>query len=396
MSNCTDVCPYGCTPLGSGQLAEMRIETSLMSELHTDSSHCTILVVDDDSVMLELLFDVLSRDGNTVLTAAGGEEAICICREQNVNVMILDYMMPGLSGKEVVNAVRTFEPDLQIILQTAMDTVPAREMLRKLDIQGFHSKGEPLSKLLMWIDVAIKNHEQIRSRRDVEESLLALGLALEARDLETAGHTQRVVKMAELMGQHFGLNQRRLGALRQGAYLHDLGKLSISDEILLKPGKLNQQQWEIMQTHAKLGHDLAARIPHIKPEALEVIYYHHERWDGQGYPSRLQQEEIPLLARIFAICDVFDALVSPRIYKPPWAELDAIQEIHQCRGKQFDPQVTDMFLHLWEQGAFLMLDAPDESSSLSVPAHPAIQQEAELPFFFHHRNRQPAWEHMLA
>jgi len=346
--------------------------------------------------MLELLTDVLSGDGNRVLTAHTGEEAICICREQNVEVMILDYMMSGSSGEEVARAVRKFEPDLQIILQTAMDSLPARKMLRELDIQGFHNKGDQLTKLLMWIDVAIKNYEQIRNRRDVEESMLALGLALEARDLETAGHTQRVVKMAELMGQHFGLNRRRLGALRQGAYLHDLGKLSISDEILLKPGKLDQQQWETMQTHAKLGHDLAARIPNIKPEALEVIHYHHERWDGEGYPAKLQQEEIPLLARIFAICDVFDALISPRIYKPSWAEVDAVREICQGRCRQFDPQVTDIFLQLGEQGAFDMLDAPQGCDAPNVPPNPNIRREAELPFLFHYRSKQLARENVLA
>lgn len=326
---------------------------------------CTILVVDDDWVMLELLTDVFTRDGNTVLTALDGEEAIRICREQQVEVMILDYMMPGISGEEVVRAVRKFEPDIQIILQTAMDTLPARKMLRALDIQGFHNKGDQLSKLLMWTDVAIKNYEQIRNRRDLEESLLALGLALEARDLETAGHTRRVVRMAELMGQHYGLNRRRLGALRQGAYLHDIGKLCISDEILLKPGKLTREQWETMQTHARLGFDLAARIPNIKPEALDVIHYHHERWDGQGYPMQLRQEEIPLLARIFAICDVFDALVSPRVYKPPWAEQEAIRELHKQRERQFDPQLTEIFITLWREGTF---DHIDQSTSDTLPA----------------------------
>lgn len=330
---------------------------------------CTILVVDDDWVMLELLTDVLERDGNAVITASGGEEAIRICREQHIEIMILDYMMPGISGEEVVRTVRTFEPDIQIILQTAMDTLPARKMLRELDIQGFHSKGDNLNKLLMWTDVAIKNYEQIRNRRDLEDSLLALGLALEARDLETAGHTRRVVQMADLMGQACGLNRRRRAALRQGAYLHDLGKLSIADEILLKPGRLNQEQWEIMQTHARLGHELAARIPNIKPEALDVILYHHERWDGTGYPTGLAQNEIPLPARLFSICDVYDALVSPRIYKPPWAELDAIREIHHQRCQQFDPDITDMFIQLWSEGAFDALD------DLNLPTSDSIEDE---------------------
>ncbi|MCB0108272.1 MAG: response regulator [Caldilineaceae bacterium] len=335
-------------------------------------STCIILVVDDDPVMLELLSDVLHRDGHTVLTAQNGQEAIRICRDQQVEVMVLDYMMPNLSGEDVVRAVRQFEPDIQIIIQTAVDTLPARRMLQQLEIQGFHHKGGNLSGLLMWIDVAIKNYEQIRNRRDLEQSLLVLGLAMEARDLETAGHTQRVVEMAERMGRHFGLNRRRLSALRQGAYLHDLGKLCIPDEILLKPGKLDASQWQIMKTHAALGHELASSIPTIKPEALDVIRFHHERWDGSGYPDQLRAEAIPQLARIFAICDVFDALISPRIYKPAWIEYDAIQEIYDQRGRQFDPEVTSAFVSLWSKGAFAELRAtsaqpPATASSLFPP-----------------------------
>ena len=321
---------------------------------------CTILVVDDDWVMLELLTDVLERDGNAVITASGGEEAIRICREQHIEVMILDYMMPGISGEEVVRTVRTFEPDIQIILQTAMDTLPARKMLRELDIQGFHSKGDNLNKLLMWTDVAIKNYEQIRNRRDLEDSLLALGLALEARDLETAGHTRRVVQMADLMGQACGLNRRRRAALRQGAYLHDLGKLSIADEILLKPGRLNQEQWEIMQTHARLGYELAARIPNIKPEALDVILYHHERWDGTGYPTGLAQNEIPLLARLFSICDVFDALTSKRYYKEAFSIEKSMEIIEQSSGKDFESRLVEAFKKALPEMIRIVKELPDD------------------------------------
>ncbi len=327
---------------------------------------CSILIVDDDWIMLELLTDMLSREGHAVLTTPDGYEAIRICREQQIEVMVLDYMMPQISGDAVVRAVREFEPDVQIILQTALDSLPPRQLLRDLDIQGYHNKGDSLSKLLLWIDVAIKNYEQIRNRRDLEHSLLALGLALEARDLETAGHTRRVVKMAERIGQQLGLNRRRLSALRQGAYLHDLGKLCIPDEILLKPGKLDTEQWALMKTHAQRGYELAAGIPNIKPEALDVIHYHHEHWNGAGYPAALSGETIPLLARLFAVCDVFDALVSPRAYKPPWAELDAIREIRQQSNVQFDPTLTDLFITMWSQGHFDDLHEIETEKSLDT------------------------------
>lgn len=313
---------------------------------------CSILIVDDDWITLELLTDILSREGHDVLTTPDGFEAIRICREQQIEVIVLDYMMPNISGDAVVRAIREFDPDVQIILQTALDSLPPRKLLRELDIQGYHNKSDSLNKLMLWIDAAIKNYEQIRSRRDLEHSLLALGLALEARDLETAGHTYRVVKMAERMGQQAGLNRRRISALRQGAYLHDLGKLCIPDEILLKPGKLDPTQWALMKTHAQRGYELAARIPNIKPEALDVIRFHHEHWNGAGYPLGLRGEEIPILARLFAICDVFDALVSPRAYKPPWAELDAIREIRQQEEQHFDPTLAHLFITMWSEGAF--------------------------------------------
>lgn len=327
----------------------------------------TILVVDDDWVVLEMLTDVLTREGHRVLTTLNGRDAARICREQPIHLMILDYMMPGITGEEVVREVREFEHDVQIIIQTAQDLIPPRQMLRELDIQGYHSKGEKLSKLLLWVDAALKNYEQIRSRRALENSLLALGLALEARDLETAGHTKRVVEMAARIGKAIDLNSWRHEALRQGAYLHDLGKLCIPDAVLLKPGRLDKPEWEIMKTHAQRGFELAATIPSIRPEALDVIHYHHEHWDGAGYPNNLGGSKIPLLARIFAICDVYDALLSPRAYKPAWTEIEAIRELQQQRNSHFDPELVDLFVKLWAEAAFGDLQHPHEP--IALPAN---------------------------
>jgi diguanylate cyclase (GGDEF)-like protein len=183
-------------------------------------------------------------------------------------------------------------------------------------------------------------------RVTLEGGLLTLGLALEARDLETKGHTERVVHLAETLGKQLGLSGEMLEALRQGAYLHDIGKLSVPDSILLKPDRLDALEWKAMQGHVMQGYEIARRIPSLSNGALEVIRGHHERWDGTGYPDRQAGEEIPLPARIFAVCDVFDALQSERSYKQAWTRTQALEEICRQSGKQFDPAVVRVFIEL--------------------------------------------------
>jgi|LakMenEpi03Aug12_release.lakeMendotaPanAssembly.Ray.scaffolds.fasta_scaffold437674_1 HD-GYP domain-containing protein (c-di-GMP phosphodiesterase class II) len=315
-----------------------------------DTSY-TILVANDDAIVTELLVDVLTHEGHQVVTATNSKEVVTLCRQQPVHLLILDDMVGGTTGEKLARTVRTFDQDAQIIIQSAPERQPSRQLLRETDILGYHNKDEKLTKLLLWVDIALRNYEQIQ-RRALESSFMALGLALEARDLETAGHTNRVVNMAVRLGQQLGLDNVSLEALRQGAFLHDLGKLCIPDAVLHKPARLDQSEWEIMKTHARRGYELAATLPSIRPEALDVIQYHHEHWDGYGYPARLDGPKIPLLARIFAICDVYDALISPRTYKPAWSPLDAIQEVQQKRSSHFDPLVVDHFVELWRTAAF--------------------------------------------
>jgi diguanylate cyclase (GGDEF)-like protein/putative nucleotidyltransferase with HDIG domain len=188
-----------------------------------------------------------------------------------------------------------------------------------------------------------RDHAVDEIRRTLENGLLAIGVALEARDLETAGHTERVVKMSEMLGQQLGVRGRAMDALRQGAYLHDIGKLAVPDAVLLKRGKLDAAEWAIMRAHTVIGYDLARRIPSLETAALDVIRHHHERWDGTGYPDRQSGSNITLPARIFAICDVWDALTSERPYKKAWTESDALAEIKRMSGTHFDPAVVNAF-----------------------------------------------------
>ena len=201
----------------------------------------------------------------------------------------------------------------------------------------------------LWAAAILSARARIRLAETAHDAaLLTLGVALEARDMETQGHTQRVIDLSAALGATLKLGPSALRLLRQGAALHDLGKLMIPDGILLKAGPLTQEERADMQTHAAHGAALAAQLPELSPGVLEIIHSHHERWDGRGYPCGLSGEDIPLLARIFSVCDVYDALTSDRPYKRAWPPEDARREIAAQAGAQFDPTVVAAFLALTE------------------------------------------------
>ena len=180
--------------------------------------------------------------------------------------------------------------------------------------------------------------------RTREAILKSFGRILEQRDLETKGHTERVVRLTEFLGQRFGFKGKRLEALRWGAYLHDIGKMAIPDAVLLKPGALDEKEWEIMRSHPVLAVEMLEPLGFLPKITLNVVRHHHERWDGSGYPDGLAGEAIPLEARIFAVADVFDALVSPRPYKEAWPLERAAEELKREAGRVLDPRVVEAFL----------------------------------------------------
>ena len=189
-------------------------------------------------------------------------------------------------------------------------------------------------------------HEERRAAESREGAMMALGMALEARDFETQGHTERTVALAERLGTALGLSAADQDALRQGAYLHDLGKLSVPDGVLLKPGPLTPQERALICTHTVMGEALARRLPSLPAGALAIVRSHHERWDGGGYPDKLCGTQIPLLARIFAVVDVYDALTHDRPYRPAFPLAQARAMLEDGDGTHFDPEVLRAFLGL--------------------------------------------------
>lgn len=186
--------------------------------------------------------------------------------------------------------------------------------------------------------------EQLRAAQ--EASLRALGLALEARDGETHGHTDRVTGFAIKLAERLHLSTAQQHALRWGAYLHDIGKIAIPDAVLLKPGKFTPEEWVVMQSHVLAGASFAAALEFLPQLSMEVITQHHERWNGTGYPWGTAGSDIGLGARIFALCDVYDALTSDRPYKAAWSREAALAEIQAQAGRHFDPELVPAFIEM--------------------------------------------------
>ena len=169
--------------------------------------------------------------------------------------------------------------------------------------------------------------------------------ALDLRDRETEGHSQRVTQLTLEMAAELGVDRSEIPNYRRGALLHDIGKMGIPDQILLKPGPLTDEEWDVMRQHPELAYNLLSTIEYLRP-ALNIPYCHHEKWDGSGYPRGLAGEQIPLPARIFAVADVWDALTSDRPYRDAWPRQQALKYIHDQSGRHFDPMVVSVFKRL--------------------------------------------------
>jgi len=178
-----------------------------------------------------------------------------------------------------------------------------------------------------------------------DATIQGLSRALDLRDKETEGHTQRVADMTVRLARAFGMMDNELVHVRRGALLHDMGKMGIPDAILLKPGPLTEEEWVIMRRHPEYAYEMFSPIEYLRP-ALDIPYYHHEKWDGTGYPEGLKGDEIPLAARLFAVVDVWDALTSERPYRPAWSKEKTLSYIKEQSGKHFDPRAVEMFFAL--------------------------------------------------
>lgn len=190
-------------------------------------------------------------------------------------------------------------------------------------------------------------NDQLVAQQQVQATysatLMALTQALETRDFETQGHSDRVTSLSLTLAKEMALNSKEIQNVQWGALLHDVGKIGIPDYILHKPGPLNEDEWMVMKKHPEIGYAMLKDIPFLQP-ALDIVHYHHERFDGKGYPQSLKGKDIPLAARIFSIVDSFDAMTSDRPYRKKMSKVEALTEIRKCSGSQFDPEIVKIFI----------------------------------------------------
>jgi len=323
----------------------------------------TVLIVDDEYSGRETLQSVLEGEGYNLIMAENGPQAIEKAKAYQPDVILLDVMMPGMTGFEVCERIRSDSQvaEIPIIILTALDDRESLLTGLKAGADDFISKPFDRFELrarLIGITRINRYHKLLEEREKLQkahERLLKAysatiegwSHAMDLRDHETEGHSQRVTELTLKLAQAFGIEGDELVNVRHGALLHDMGKLGIPDSVLQKPAKLTEEEWVIMRTHPKLAYDMLYPVEYLRP-ALEIPFCHHEKWDGTGYPRGLKGEQIPLSARIFAIVDVWDAVTSNRPYRPAWSHEQAFDYIREQSGKHFDPRIVEQFFKVIE------------------------------------------------
>ncbi|MBF0472152.1 MAG: two-component system response regulator [Nitrospirae bacterium] len=318
----------------------------------------TILVVDDMPDNIELLTEVLNPYYRTKI-ATNGEKALKIAfSSSKPDLILLDIMMPGISGYDVCQKLKD-NPDTRnvpVIFVTAMNEVTDEKKGLEMGAVDYITKPISPAIVLARVKTHLALYDQTRMLEHMVEQRTAelektrrqiirrLGRASEFKDNETGNHVIRMSHYARLIAAAMGKSDEFVDILFNAAPMHDVGKIGIPDNVLLKPGKLDEEQWKIMRTHPKMGAEIiGTHSDELLKTAQIVSLTHHEKWDGSGYPNQLKGEEIPLMGRIIAIADVFDALTSDRPYKRAWTIEDAVRIIEEGAGTHFDPGLIAPF-----------------------------------------------------
>ena len=323
-----------------------------------------VLIVDDEYIGRETLQSVLEGEGYELEMAENGFQAIEKAKQLLPDVILLDVMMPGMTGFEVCQRIRS-DPqiaEIPIIILTALDDRESLLNALKAGADDFISKPFDRFELrarLLGITRLNRYQKLLQERaklREANAQLLnayeatidGLSHALDLRDRETEGHSRRVTEVTLKLAQALGISDEEITHIRRGSLMHDIGKIGIPDAILHKPEPLADEEWVIMRKHPQFAYDMLASIEYLRP-ALVIPHNHHEKWDGTGYPRGLQGEDIPISARLFAIADVWDALTSDRPYRPAWSEEQALAYIREQSGKHFDPKVVELFFKMIQE-----------------------------------------------
>jgi putative nucleotidyltransferase with HDIG domain len=347
-----------------------------------------VLVVDDDDAVRSLVAVMLDGYASEIQGAGSVDSAVCCLAQHDFDVVVCDMYMPEAHGLELIKKINEQQRDVAFVVMTGGPDLPDVIAALRLQAAGFLEK--PFSKAQL-VDVLEPVYRAIRNQRRLAErvtmlssevkkksaqlqealsnlkitersSLETLVAALDAREHETCAHSFRVRAYTSHLAKQMNYPRELMAELECAALLHDVGKISVPDSILLKPGPLTAEEFEQCKTHAAAGARILSSAPSLRGVA-EIVRHHHEQWDGRGYPDHLEGETIPLGARLFTIADTLDAIISDRCYRPANSFVAAKNEIVRCSGTQFDPAAVEAFLGVpEEQWLELRVTAEEEFS----------------------------------
>ena len=334
-----------------------------------------ILAVDDESGIIDSLSIFLKRSGYSFTGVTDPVQAIEMVKAEHFDILLLDFILFPLHGDQVVEEIRKFDKELYILLLTGhKDLAPPLETIRRLDIQGYCEKSDKFDQLLLLIESGVKSVSQMREIKKINaelsetyekleqaylDSIQTVRYTVEAKDSYTRGHSDRVSEYSCLIGKKLGLPEEDIKRLHIGGLFHDVGKIGVPDNILQKNGKLTDDEYSEIKNHPTIGAHILSTAS-IFQDIIPIVKHHHEKYDGNGYPSRLKGEEIPYLARIAAIADSFDAMTSKRVYRDSLPVETVISEFERCKGTQFDPKLTDVFLDILRNDYNSILDIQEK------------------------------------
>lgn len=304
-----------------------------------------VLAVDDNAVNLELLSAYLGGTDCDLVLAHNGAEALDAIAAGRPDLVLLDVVMPGMDGFEVCRRIKSDPANrlLPVVLVTSLNTVEDRVRALQLGADDFLAKPIDRNELMARVVTLIKTKEIYDKLDDAEHVMAAFARMVEAKDGATEAHIERVARSARALGVAAGLSESTLDAIYFGGIVHDIGKIGVPDSVLLKPAALDEHETELMRRHVPIGVEIASKLRSAS-NVVPIIKHHHERFDGSGYPDGLTGTEIPQTARIVAICDAYDAMMSDRPYRRAMSSSDAIAELRRGAGTQWDPDLVTLFL----------------------------------------------------
>jgi len=304
-----------------------------------------VLLVDDEANILNALARLFLDRDVRVLRAGNGEEALGIVRREPVAVVVSDNLMPGMRGVELLSRVRDLSPGTVRVLLTGYADLPtAIEAINRGEVFRFHVKPWVDEEIVQTVEEGVRRYQVVRSLRQGDEAALrSIAQTIELKDPYTRGHCDRVAAFALRIAEGLRLPEGTRRAIKHGSWLHDCGKIGVPEAILNRPGKLSAADFEVVKKHPGWGAEVG-RQANLPEEVINIILYHHERFDGRGYPTGAKGTEIPLEARIVAVADVFDAMSTDRPYAKGYERAEAMRVMGVLRGAALDPQLVDIFL----------------------------------------------------